>query len=245
MSSGPNSPSLVGSPRARSSARADGHDPRHRRGIGGRTLRRAAGAVEASSTAEAAEAAEARRRRSDVGRGPGGFGGSCRRRGGMAGSSVKSSAPVSAPRPGRRTKWPSKRRVGDGGIGTVVDAAALGAGQGEAGNQRRHRVRAGGPGASRSAGSRTTPASTPDLLAQLGRRDPLRGRGHAARAWPAGAGSSSAASAARRPKTRHSSSELEASRFAPWTPVAALSPAAYNPGMSVRPTRSVTTPPIV
>ena len=35
---------------------------------------------------------------------------------------------------------------------------------------------------------------------------------------------------ARRPKTRHSSSEFEASRFAPWTPVQAHSPAAYSPG---------------
>ena len=39
-----------------------------------------------------------------------------------------------------------------------------------------------------------------------------------------------AASAARRPKTRHSSSEFEARRFAPWTPVQAHSPAAYRPG---------------
>ena len=45
----------------------------------------------------------------------------------------------------------------------------------------------------------------------------------AARRAPARA---SAASAARRPKTRHSSSEFDASRFAPWTPVHAHSPAA-------------------
>ena len=40
-----------------------------------------------------------------------------------------------------------------------------------------------------------------------------------------------------------SSSELEASRLAPWTPVQATSPAAHSPGRAVAPDRSVTTPP--
>ncbi len=42
--------------------------------------------------------------------------------------------------------------------------------------------------------------------------------------------SSSIACAARVPKTRPSSSEFEANRFAPWTPVQAASPAAKSPG---------------
>ena len=44
-------------------------------------------------------------------------------------------------------------------------------------------------------------------------------------------------------KTRPSSSELEASRFAPWTPVQATSPQAYRRGTLVRPHVSVRTPP--
>src|SRR5581483_1996990 len=59
------------------------------------------------------------------------------------------------------------------------------------------------------------------------------------------AGPSSAARPARRPKTRHSRREFEASRFAPWTPVAAHSPAAKRPGRVDRPSRSVRMPPIV
>ena len=49
---------------------------------------------------------------------------------------------------------------------------------------------------------------------------------------------------ARRPKTRPSSSELLARRLAPWTPVQATSPAANSPGTDVRPSRSVSTPPM-
>src|SRR5262249_29453782 len=56
-------------------------------------------------------------------------------------------------------------------------------------------------------------------------------------------GPSSATRPARRPKTRHSSSEFEASRLAPWTPVHAHSPAAYSPGTDVRPSRAPTMPP--
>ena len=50
-------------------------------------------------------------------------------------------------------------------------------------------------------------------------------------------------SAIRRAKTSPSSSELEASRLAPCTPVQAASPHAYRPGIEVRPRRSVRTPP--
>ena len=46
------------------------------------------------------------------------------------------------------------------------------------------------------------------------------------RPWLKETRSPSAASPARRPKTRHSSIELDASRLAPWTPVHAHSPAA-------------------
>ena len=49
--------------------------------------------------------------------------------------------------------------------------------------------------------------------------------------------------AMRRPNTRPSSSEFEASRFAPCTPVQATSPHAYSPAIEVRPCRSVRTPP--
>ena len=64
---------------------------------------------------------------------------------------------------------------------------------------------------------------------------------------PGGAGAVGArrrsASASRAPKTIPSSSELEASRLAPCTPVQAASPAAQSPGSAVAPHRSVTTPP--
>ena len=50
-------------------------------------------------------------------------------------------------------------------------------------------------------------------------------------------------STARSAKTTLSSRELEASRFAPWTPVAATSPQAYRPLISVRDQVSTSTPP--
>src|ERR1700741_1844837 len=50
---------------------------------------------------------------------------------------------------------------------------------------------------------------------------------------------------ARAPKTRPSRRELLASRLAPCTPVAAVSPAAYKPDTEVLPQRSALTPPIV
>lgn len=49
--------------------------------------------------------------------------------------------------------------------------------------------------------------------------------------------------AMRSAKTRPSRRELDASRFAPCTPVQAVSPQAYRPGTVVRPHRSVRTPP--
>lgn len=51
--------------------------------------------------------------------------------------------------------------------------------------------------------------------------------------------------AAARAKTMHSTSELLASRLAPCRPVQAVSPMANRPGRSVRPARSVSTPPQV
>ncbi len=50
-------------------------------------------------------------------------------------------------------------------------------------------------------------------------------------------------SASRAPKTMPSSSELEANRLAPCTPVQATSPTAHSPGSAVAPHRSATTPP--
>ena len=93
--------------------------------------------------------------------------------------------------------------------------------------------RASGPPSAASllspAASRTRPA-----YLQSASRVPSSGRGSGAAVGGlpamAGAGSSIAASAARRPNTKHSLSELEASRLAPCTPVQAHSPTAYRPG---------------
>ena len=54
-----------------------------------------------------------------------------------------------------------------------------------------------------------------------------------------------AALPARRPKTIVSSSELPPRRLAPCTLTQAHSPAAYNPGIRVTPSRSVSMPPMV
>ena len=59
-----------------------------------------------------------------------------------------------------------------------------------------------------------------------------------------GASVAAMAIAARRPNTTASAREFPAMRLAPWTPVAAHSPAAYRPLCDVRPSRSVETPPI-
>ena len=53
----------------------------------------------------------------------------------------------------------------------------------------------------------------------------------------------STASIARAPNTMPSSSEFDARRLAPWTPVHATSPAAHRPGSAVAPSRSVRMPP--
>ncbi len=58
-------------------------------------------------------------------------------------------------------------------------------------------------------------------------------------------GASVIACAARAPNTSPSSSELLASRLAPWTPVQATSPAANSPGTDVRAHSSVSTPPMM
>ena len=51
------------------------------------------------------------------------------------------------------------------------------------------------------------------------------------------------ASAKRAPNTIPSSSEFDARRLAPCTPVQATSPTAHNPANALAPSRSVTTPP--
>ena len=117
------------------------------------------------------------------------------------------------------------------------------------GRRRRSSARAGtGPRAARRrpAASRRSPAwrQSAARVASLGcagwpRASRRFGRGARRPARPV------AASAARRPNTRHSASEFEASRFAPWRPVHAHSPTAYRPGSDERPSRSVATPPIV
>ena len=55
----------------------------------------------------------------------------------------------------------------------------------------------------------------------------------------------SMASTARGPNTMPSSSEFEARRLAPCTPVSAASPAAHSPSSDDAPSRSVTMPPHV
>ena len=105
------------------------------------------------------------------------------------------------------------------------------------------------PPSSGSAAERSTPAPS-DMIRWIsprasgaisGSSDGLVGarRAHRRRAVAREAMSAAMRSA----KTRPSSSELEASRFAPWTPVQATSPQAYRPGTVVRPRRSVRTPP--
>ena len=121
-------------------------------------------------------------------------------------------------------------------------AAGLGAHERERGDQPRQRV---GVAEQRlePVGVAHGPGVAPDRLAGGVRRAaeaPLGGSGGAA----GGSGSSSAARAARLPKTKHSLSEFEASRLAPWRPVQAHSPTASSPGSEVRPSRSVATPPI-
>ena len=63
------------------------------------------------------------------------------------------------------------------------------------------------------------------------------------RAGPADS-SATAVSPVRRPKTSPSSRLLLARRFAPCTPLQAVSPQARSPGRLVRPARSQRTPPI-
>ena len=54
---------------------------------------------------------------------------------------------------------------------------------------------------------------------------------------------SATASTTRGPNTMPSSSEFDASRLAPWTPLQAASPATHSPGSEVAPSRSATMPP--
>ena len=64
---------------------------------------------------------------------------------------------------------------------------------------------------------------------------PSRGASAVGRLAPAPAGPPAMSAAIRRANTSPSSSEFDASRFAPCTPVQATSPQAYRPGIEVRP----------
>ena len=107
-----------------------------------------------------------------------------------------------------------------------VGAAALLPGEGAGGDEPRERVLVVEQ-ASQPVGVRSRPASR-----HIAARASYDGAGAASTAGGVrlarrrGAGSSSAASAARRPNTKHSDSELEARRFAPCRPVHAHSPTA-------------------
>ena len=98
----------------------------------------------------------------------------------------------------------------------------------------------------RCAARRHRRSSSPRRLADRRPAAPTRPVGHGGRRpGSASAGSPRARSAPiRSANTRPSSSELEASRLAPCTPVQAHSPQAYRPGTLVRPSRSVRTPPL-
>ena len=128
--------------------------------------------------------------------------------------------------PRARTRWPSEGRVLGRIVGAEVAAAALLAGERALGDQPREQrgacaqpLEAGGV----ADQARVAPRARAGAPASRAAR-PTAPR--EAREAGAATGSPSAASAARRPKTRHSSSEFDASRFAPCTPVHAHSPAA-------------------
>nr|BFF20157.1 hypothetical protein GCM10025730_36780 [Promicromonospora thailandica] len=71
---------------------------------------------------------------------------------------------------------------------------------------------------------------------------PGRSAGSPCGSFPA-SNRSTTSRAAREANTMPSSSEFDASRLAPCTPVQATSPTAYRPSTDDRPSRSVTTPP--
>ena len=104
--------------------------------------------------------------------------------------------------------------------------------------------------------SRSTPASRVKTLLELARarRDRRRAGGTTSpgdqlstpRSAPDCSGASlpaAIASTMREPNTRPSSSEFDASRLAPCTPLHAASPHAQSPGRLLAPSRSATTPP--
>ncbi len=128
--------------------------------------------------------------------------------------------------PRRRTTWRSNAAVLGRVVRAEVAAAALAPREralGDEPRQQRRRVEQPlepGGGADQA---RILPQGTADL----GRHRPRsERRAGPRRSRPRSGSAASAAERARRPKTRHSSSEFEASRFAPWTPVQAHSPAA-------------------
>ena len=159
---------------------------------------------------------------------------------------------------GCRGSPPPQRRPGDEPAHRRDAAHALRRPDRRDGSHGRHWPRP--PTASRCATARSSAApraqqadGAPHEIANLvRRRDAVRDRHRAAtplglrrvrkgsRRWRDPA----IASAARAPNTSPSSSELLASRLAPCTPVQATSPAANRPETDVRPSRSVSTPPM-
>ena len=123
-----------------------------------------------------------------------------------------------------------------GGAGARRPRCALHDGR----DRDRPRARPTSPGSTRPASAHAPVSTAPPAGVELDARVPrLRPPRSSGRPRGAGAfrpcdtvslgrkaGSSRAARAARRPKTRHSSIEFDASRLAPWTPVHAHSPAA-------------------
>ena len=131
-------------------------------------------------------------------------------------------------------------RVGEREVGAPVGAARFGP------LERRARDQRAPAGRGRRAAARARPRrgagparrQTASRVASVRRLEAPPGRlAAAARAR----GSSSAARAARLPKTKHSLSEFEASRLAPWRPLHAHSPTASSPPGVVRPSRSAAT----
>ena len=122
-------------------------------------------------------------------------------------------------------------------IGAEMGSSALGS------RQRARRislVRRCGLGVAARARPRRGRARRPPRARGGCRSRRSRRRGTGGASSRPGPGSSTAARAARRPKTRHSSNEFDASRFAPWTPVQGAFAGGVQPGHSVRPSRSVT-----
>ena len=88
-------------------------------------------------------------------------------------------------------------------------------------------------------------ATAPARALRVERRRALGGGRAGRQRMPGCAARRAPRAAARAPNTKHSVSELEASRLAPCRPVHEHSPTAYRPGSVARPSRSVAIPPIM